>query len=134
VPKPALTCKDGAFGAALKAVVCQETWRHTLTFSKKLGNFLAMSRGEELRRKHAGRRRAPVVPVGHVLVDGRPWPVESVLGHVREARAAADALEAAAVAAGREAGLSWDRLSVMLGGRPSGERLRQRYGAAGSSS
>lgn len=67
------------------------------------------------------------LPAGSLVVDGRQVGWSELLAYVARVRSHADDLEAAAVTAGREAGVSWDRLSLALGGRPSGEQLRRRH-------
>lgn len=60
------------------------------------------------------------------LVEGAPeWFLE--LMRVTELRWEMAARERAAVLAARRDGASWDRISALLGGKPSGEQLRRRY-------
>ncbi|HWI05863.1 MAG TPA: hypothetical protein VNT52_18795 [Acidimicrobiales bacterium] len=73
-----------------------------------------------LRTKH--RERGLVVMPG-----GQRVPVEEAAAAVRQARSYADAVEVEAVVVGRVQGLSWDRISVLMGGVPSGEHLRRKY-------
>jgi hypothetical protein len=76
-------------------------------------------------------RRTKKRRLGVVVPDQGPeMPWQDVLGQVARVRLAADELEVEAVTTARVAGWSWDRISVELGGRPSGERLRQKYAAA----
>ncbi len=73
-------------------------------------------------RRTRKRRQGIVVPD-----SGADMGWRDVLGQVARVRYAADQLELEAVTAARVAGFSWDRISVALGGTPSGERLRQKY-------
>jgi hypothetical protein len=77
-------------------------------------------------RRTKKRRQGVVVPA-----NGGPevhW--SEMLEQVARVRLAADELELEAVTTARVAGYSWDRISVALGGRPTGERLRQKYARA----
>ncbi len=66
-------------------------------------------------------------PAGSVNWRGSPVVYEESLLKVAHWRKQADDLEARSVTAARAAGASWHRISVLMGGRPSGEQLRRRY-------
>lgn len=75
-----------------------------------------------LRTKH---RRQGIA----TLPNGAQIPWQEALQQVAQTRAQLDAVEVEAITAARVAGMSWDRISVALGGRPTGEGLRQKFGA-----
>ena len=75
-----------------------------------------------LRTKH---RRQGVA----TLANGASMPWQEVLHQVAHTRAQLDAMELEAVTVARVAGVSWDRISVALGGTPTGEGLRQKFAA-----
>jgi hypothetical protein len=83
--------------------------------------------------------RTPAAPVARpapapVRPEERAGPRETTAWVYRRLRevAARDRLtesrRAAAVRDGRRLGLSWDAMSLALGGTPNGETLRRRYG------
>jgi len=79
-------------------------------------------------RRTLRRRRGLVV-----LPNGAEVPWAEVLVHVAQVRGELVELEREAVLTARAGGLSWDAISARLGGTPTGERLRQKYGHAARS-
>lgn len=72
---------------------------------------------------------------GLVVVDGEPTDFGRALRMTADARRAVtkqlDEIEREAVIVARMKGLSWDRISVLLGGKPTGRHLRDRYADVG---
>lgn len=82
------------------------------------------------RRREVRRSAAPARPVTREAVV--PW--QGLVRDALAARARAQLLEAEAVRAARLAGVSWRAISESLGGEPTYETLRQRYGKPSSTS
>ena len=88
-----------------------------------------MGRASRGKRARSVPGSVPVVPRGEAVgATGQEMSWQQACAHVRQLREDADRLERLAVVTARRKGLSWDAISVLLGGKPTGERLRQRFG------